>query len=430
MKSQPSVLEILQSRKLAALLFLGFSSGLPLFLTSRTLQAWLTEEQLSMTAVGFFSLVSLPYSLKFLWSPLLDWLVPPFLDRRRGWLLITQVGLLIAIAAMAFQNPKTALQLMAINAVTIAFLSASQDIVGDAYRTDILNPLELGIGASSWVLGYRLAILATSAGAFWLADSLPWPTVYGIMAGLMLVGIVTTFLAPNQNQGRDSAPVAPPSLIDAVYRPFVDFFQRYNWMGGLILLFVLVYKLSDSLAGNMATPFLIQLGFDKGQIGTIQGGVGFFATTLGVVGGGVILTKLGLYRGLWLFGGLQALSNLGYLILANAGKNANLLIGVICVENISAGLVTAAFLAYLMSLCSPRFSATQFALLSSLMATTNNLLAAPAGIIVDKTNWPTFFLITILASIPAYLLLPVVAPWNGRPQPIEPEAPMDTPPSL
>lgn len=430
MKSQPSVLEILQSRKLAALLFLGFSSGLPLFLTSRTLQAWLTEEQLSMTAVGFSGLISLPYSLKFLWSPLLDWFVPPFLDRRRGWLLITQIGLLIAIAAMAFQNPKTALQLMVINAVAIAFLSASQDIVGDAYRTDILNPLELGIGASTWVLGYRIAILATSAGAFWLAAFLPWPRVYGIMAGLMLVGIVTSFWAPNQNQAGNGTPVAPPSFIDAVYRPFVDFFQRYNWRGSLILLFVLVYKLSDALAGNMATPFLIQLGFDKGQIGTIQGGVGFFATTLGVVGGGVILTKLGLYRGLWLFGGLQALSNLGYLILANAGKNANLLIGVMCVENISAGLVTAAFLAYLMSLCSPRFSATQFALLSSLMATTNTILAAPAGIIVDQTNWPTFFLITILASIPAYLLLPVVAPWNGRPQPIEPEAPMDTPPSL
>ncbi len=406
---------------MAALLLLGFSSGLPLYLTSRTLQAWMQEEKVDLASIGLFSLVGLPYSLKFLWSPLLDRFVPPFFGRRRGWLILTQVGLLLAIAAMALQQPKNALGLLAINVSIVAFLSATQDIAGDAYRTDVLEGHELGLGASTWVLGYRIAVLVTSALALILADRMPWPVVYLLMAALMGVGLVTSFWAPepklSASKARELRP--PASLVDAVYLPFQEFFQRLGLgAGSLILIFVLFYKMGDALVGNMATPFLLDIGFSKTEIGTIQGGMGFLATTVGVIGGGVILTKIGLNRSLWIFGVLQALSNLGYFSLAAVGKNNLFLVLAINIENLSAGFVTAAFVAYLMSLCNPRFSATQFALLSSLMAASSNLLASPAGKLAKATDWPMFFLITLVAALPGLILLPFVTPWNARPAPI------------
>lgn len=412
MKATQSFLQVFQSRKLACLLLLGFSSGLPLYLTSRTLQAWMQDEKVDLASIGLFSLVGLPYSLKFLWSPLLDRFVPPFMGRRRGWLVITQVGLLLAITAMALQQPRNALQFLAINAIIIAFLSATQDIAGDAYRTDVLEKSELGLGASTWVLGYRIAILVTSALALILADRIPWSAVYLLMAILMGVGLITSFFAP-EPKANDNLP--PPSLVDAVYLPFQEFFQRLGLgTGSLILLFVLLYKVGDALVGNMATPFLLDIGFSKTEIGAIQGGMGFLATTVGVIGGGVILTKIGINRSLWLFGGLQALSNLGYFSLATVGKNSSFLVLALNLENLCAGFVTAGFVAYLMNLCNHRFSATQFALLSSLMAASGNILAAPAGQLAKATGWPLFFLVSLVAALPGLVLLPVVAPWNPR----------------
>ncbi|MBD2021799.1 AmpG family muropeptide MFS transporter [Leptolyngbya sp. FACHB-36] len=396
---------------MAALLFLGFSSGLPLLLTSRTLQAWMKEAQVDLGTIGWFSLVGLPYTLKFLWSPLLDRFVPPFLGRRRGWLVITQVGLLLAIVALSFQQPAQTLHLLALTALMVAVLSATQDIAGDAYRTDVLTETELGIGASTWVLGYRIAVLVSGSLTLILADVLPWSWVYRIMAALMAVGLVAAWWAP-EPAVRDRP---PESLVEAVYLPFQEFFQRFGvGSATLILAFILLYKLGDALVGNMTTPFLLDVGFSKTEIGTIQASTGFLATTVGVIGGGVLVTRLGITRSLWVFGALQALSNLGYFSLALLPKSSALLLLAINLENFCAGLVTAGFVAYLMSLCHHAFTATQFALLSSLMAAGNTLLAAPAGNVATATGWSGFFLLTLIAALPGLLLLPIVAPWHGH----------------
>lgn len=403
-------LQVFRSRKLAALLLLGFASGLPLFLTSRTLQAWMTDAGVDLGVIGWFSLVSLPYTLKFLWSPLLDRFVPPFFGRRRGWLVVTQLGLMLAIGAMSLQQPAEALKFLAINALIITFLSATQDIAGDAYRTDVLDPLEYGIGASIWVLGYRIAILVSGSLTLILADYLPWNLVYLIMAGLMVVGLLTTIGAPEPLE-RDRP---PESLVDAVYLPFQEFFLRLGArFAAIVLLFILLYRLGDALVGNMVTPFLLEVGYSKTELGAIQGSFGFLATTLGVVGGGIIVTRIGIYRSLWIFGALQALSNLGYFGLTLLPKNTTGLLLAINLENVCAGLVTAVFVAYLMSLCHHTFTATQYALLSSLMAIANTVLAGPAGDLAKAVGWSTFFLLTIVASLPGLLLLPIVAPWNA-----------------
>lgn len=400
---------------MVALLLLGFSSGLPLFLTSKTLQAWMSKEGVDLGAIGLFSLVGLPYSLKFIWSPLLDRFVPPFFGRRRGWLIVTQAALIVAIAFMFFQQPKQALQLLAINAILIAFFSASQDIAFDAYRTDVLEPLEMGAGAALTVLGYRIALIVTGSFAFIFADYLPWQSVYLLMSALMAIGLFTSFWAPEPKKQE----IPPASLIDAFSLPFAEFFQRSGVVRGfLILLFIVLYKLGDALVNNMATPFLLPntgLGFSQTEIGALQGGMGLLATIVGALAGGSILSKIGINRALWVFGGLQAVSNLAYFVLAQVGKNYSWLVITINIENFCAGLGTAAFVAFLMSLCNPRFSATQYALLSSLMAVSRDILVAPAGNLAKATGWPMFFLISIVAAVPGLLLLPVFAPWNSPP---------------
>jgi PAT family beta-lactamase induction signal transducer AmpG len=410
-KPTQSVLQVFQSRKMAALLFLGFASGLPLFLTSKTLQAWMTVEGVDLKSIGLFSLVGLPYSLKFLWSPFLDRFVPPFLGRRRGWLILTQGALLLAIGAMALQNPSQALQLLAINALIIAFLSATQDIAFDAYRTDVLETYEMGAGAAVAVLGYRIALLITGSLALILADRIPWPTVYLLLAVLMAIGMVTALWAP-EPELRDRP---PESLRDAVTLPFIEFFQRLGAVrGALILVFIVLYKLGDALVNNMSTPFLLKTGFTQTDIGAIQGGMGLLATIVGVLAGGAVLSKLGINRSLWVFGGLQAVSNLAYLGLSQVGRDYSFMVIAINIENFCAGLGTAAFVAFLMSLCNQRFSATQFALLSSLMAVSRDILVAPAGGIVEAIGWPLFFVLSLVAALPGLLLLPVFAPWNAK----------------
>lgn len=399
---------------MAALLLLGFSSGLPLFLTSKTLQAWMTVEGVNLRSIGLFSLVGLPYSLKFLWSPLLDRFVPPFLGRRRGWLVLTQGALLLAIAAMALQQPRQALQFLAINALFIAFFSATQDIAADAYRTDVLEQREMGAGAAVFVLGYRVALLVTGALALILADQMPWSTVYLLMSLLMVVGLVSSFWAPEPREQERP----PESLSEAVILPFAEFFQRSGTIRAvLILVFIVLYKLGDALVNNMSTPFLLKTGFTQTDIGAIQGGMGLLATIVGTLAGGAILSKLGINRSLWVFGGLQAVSNLAYFVLAQVGKSYSFLVITINIENFCAGLGTAAFVAFLMSLCNQRFSATQYALLSSLMAVSRDILVAPAGGLAEATGWPLFFLLSIVAAVPGLLLLPVFAPWNSQPAP-------------
>jgi MFS transporter, PAT family, beta-lactamase induction signal transducer AmpG len=404
-----SPLRIFGQPKMAILLLLGFSSGLPFYLTSKTLQAWMTTANVDLATIGFFSLVTLPYSLKFIWAPVMDRYVPPFLGRRRGWVFITQVLLLLAIAAMSLHDPRTGLKMLAINAIAIAFFSASQDISLDAYRTDVLETREMGAGAAVFVMGYRIAMISTGALAFFLADRMPWPMVYLILSVLMVVGIATTFIAPE--------PVltdAPPrTLREAVVLPFADFFQRVGVLRALlVLLFIVSYKYSDSLAGSMTTPFLLQAGFSQSEVGAVFLGVGVIATIVGVIVAGAAIGKFGINRSLWMFVIFQGLSNLTYYGLSLSGKNHGFMVAAVVTENFGLGLVTGAMTAYLMIMCNKRFTATQFALLSSLMAASRDILVAPAGKIAESLGWPSFFLITVAMAIPPLLLLPFIAPWS------------------
>lgn len=429
MRTLNSFLKVFESRKILALLLLGFASGLPLFLTSKTLQAWMTDAQVDLTKIGLFSLVALPYSLKFIWSPFMDRFVPTFLGRRRGWLLITQILLVIAIAIMSLQNPKQALLFVAINALLIAFFSASQDIVADAYRTDILTPPEMGAGAAVFVLGYRIALLATGSLALILADQMSWNLVYLCLAGLMALCICFTLFAPEPKEDLN----APQSLMEAVIFPFEEFFERSGLTtGSLILLFVILYRLGDGFLSNMVTPFLLspEMGFTKTDIGAIQGGMGLIATIVGTLVGGSIMSKIGINKSLWIFGILQAFSNLAYWLLAQLSQNYQLtelaqqyqfshfpfhyqvMMISINIENFCGGLGTAAFVAFLMSLCNHKFSATQYALLSSLNAVSRDLLVSPAGKLVEEMGWSNFFLFTLIIAIPGLLLLPYFAPWR------------------
>lgn len=404
-----AILRVFTQKKMAAILFLGFASGMPLFLTSRTLQAWMTLEEVDLTTIGLFSLVTLPYSFKFLWSPLLDRYVPPFLGRRRGWLVITQVALVLTIAAMAFHDPRLSLELLALNAVLIAFFSASQDIVFNAYQVDALDEREMGAGAAIGVLGYRIALLVTGSLALVLADQMPWPTVYLLMAAFMAIGIAASFWAPEPVLS--AAP--PQSLREAVVDPFVDFFRRTGLLWGVvILLFIVFYQLPDRFAQNMVTPFLLQTGFTQTDIGAIQGGIGLVTTIFGVLVGGAVIAAIGINKSVWIFAALQILSNLAYYWISLIGANRPALIVAIIIENLAGGMVTAVFVALLMSMCSRRFSATQFALLSSLMSAARDFIVAPAGAVAETTGWPTFFLLTLATGVPALILLPLVTPWR------------------
>lgn len=399
---------IVASRKMAVLALLGFSGGLPLYFTDRMLQAWMTVEGVDLKTIGTMGLVSLPATFKFIWAPLLDRYVPPFLGRRRGWLVITQLLLLVATAAMALHDPRTGLQMLAVNAVLIAFFSASQDIVGDAYRTDVLTEKEMGPGASIWVLGYRVAMLVTASLAFFLADRLSWPMVYVLMSLLMLVGVAASLAAPEPVL-RDEP---PQSLAEAVIYPFHEFFQRAGLTRALAaLLFVMLYKLADNLAIGMSTPFLLQSGVSESALGAV-GGVGLIATIGGTVLGGAIVGWLGINRSLWVIGVLQALSQLGYWSLARFGTDWPLLVAATIAENVVYGMVGAAFIAFLMSICSRRFSATQYALLSSLMAFSRIWALPPAGVMAERLGWEHFFLVAMLSGILPLVLLPFFAPWN------------------
>lgn len=405
-----NIFKVFESRKMLALTLLGISSGLPLLLSGKTLQAWMTKDGIDLSTIGFFSLVSLPYSTKFLWAPIVDRFKLPFLGRRRGWLLLTQILLVVAIAFMSIQNPTDSLKLLAIDAVAIAFFSATQDIVIDAHRTDVLEQPEMGAGVAVYIIGYRIALLITGSLAFILADIIPWNMVYLVLALVMVLGIVGTLVAPEPpNQ------TTPSSLVDAVILPFGEFLQRFGVVQSLIvLIFIVLYKLGDAFVGNMSLPFFLKIGFTQTDIGAINGGMGLIATIVGTLTGGALLSGLGIHRSLWIFGGLQAISNLAYFFQAQLGKNYPMMIATINIENFCGGLGTAAFVAYLMSLCNQKFSATQYALLSSFMAFSRDILVAPAGKLAETTGWPSFFIISIVAAIPGLLLLPVCVPWQEK----------------
>ncbi|RKH63675.1 AmpG family muropeptide MFS transporter [Corallococcus aberystwythensis] len=417
-----SLLTVLKSRRIWLLMAVGFASGLPLWLTGVTLSAWMKNEGVNLKTIGIFSLVSLPYTFKVLWAPLMDRYTLPFLGRRRGWMLLTQVLLVGAISAMGLVNPKDAPMAMACMAVVVTFLSASQDIVADAWRTDILTMEERGLGNSLYVTGYRMGMLVAGGLAFILSDHLGWSQTYYVMGLLMVVGVVATLLAPEPES------VKPPrKLADAVVRPFVDYFRREYALG--VLAFLVLYKLGDAIAASMVTPFYIELGFSNTEIGALSKTLGMVATIGGGLLGGVLMVKLSMRRALFIFGAAQGLTNLAFMALALVGKNDLMLAATIAVDNVCTGLGVTAFAAFVMSLCHKSFSATQYALLSALGTIANRLIGSVSGYLATWMGWPTFFAFTAAAAIPALVLLIFLPEHAAQPQEAEPPAPEAVPPS-
>ncbi|MFP2957660.1 AmpG family muropeptide MFS transporter [Myxococcus sp. 1LA] len=415
--SKPSILEVLKSPRIWLLVAVGFASGLPLWLTGVTLSAWMKDEGVNLKTIGVFALVSMPYTFKVLWAPLMDRYTLPFLGRRRGWMLVTQVLLMGAIAAMGLVNPKDTPVAMAAMAVLVTFLSASQDIVADAWRTDILTVEERGLGNSTYITGYRLGMLTAGALALTLSDWVGWSQTYFIMGLLMAVGVVATLLAP-EPQG--SKP--PRNLTDAVVKPFVEYFTRKGAIP--VILFLVLYKLGDAIAAGMVTPFYKELGFSNTEIGALSKGLGMVSTIAGGLLAGVVMVKLGTRRSLFIFGAAQALTNLMFMALSLVGKNDLMLAATITVDNLCGGLAVTAFAAYLMSLCHKSFSATQYALLSALGTVANRLISATSGYMAEWLGWPTFFAGTVLLAVPALVLLAFLPANAAAPaeEPPEPEA--------
>jgi len=393
-------------------IFTGFSSGLPLYLLINLLPAWLRSEHVDLKSIGFFALIGLPYTWKFLWSPLLDRYAFPALGRRRGWMLVTQVLLIGSIPLFGELSPQLDLWAIAYLAAAVAFFSASQDIVLDAYRREILPDIELGLGNSIHVTAYRISGLVPGALALILADHLPWSSVYWITAAFMLPGIAMTVLIDEPKVRRPG----PQTLTEAVIEPFREFIRRDGWHQALlVLLFIFLYKLGDSMATALATPFYLDMGFTKSEIGLIAKNAALWPLLIGGLLGGVLMLPLGINRGLWLFGVVQLVSILGFAWLAHENRPDKLLLaGVIAFEALGVGLGTAAFIAFIARATDPRYTATQFALFTSLAAVPRTVVNASTGWVVEQTGWFTFFLVCAVLALPGMALLLRVAPWSGR----------------
>jgi PAT family beta-lactamase induction signal transducer AmpG len=403
-------LEAYADRRILAVLFLGFSSGLPLALTGQTLAAWLTESHISLATVGLFSLVGAPYGFKFLWAPLIDRIRLPLffrLGRRRGWGLFIQLVLALLLLIMGAAGPAANPPLFALLAVLVAFASASQDIVIDAFRVEILEERQYGAGAAAVQFGYRLGMLVSGAGGLFLADRLPWPLVYAIMAAFLGVGALTLLL---NREPLD--PAQPPPAKDfaawiksTILAPFAEILRRLGWQTLAVFLFIVLYKLGDALAGALATPFYLQMGFTKSEIAEISKIFGFFATLLGAFLGGWGVARFGVTKSLLVFGLLQMLSNLMFAWMATRGHDAPALYAVIGIENLTGGMGSAAFVAYLSKLCAKEFTGTQYALLSSPAAFGRTFFAAFGGFLAERAGWFDFFLFSTAAAAPGLLLL-------------------------
>ena len=398
---------IFNSRMLVAMM-MGFSCGLPLLLTISVLQAWMKDEGVDLTVIGLMALVGLPYTLKFVWAPLLDRFTLPFLGRRRGWLLIAQIALVFAISGLGLTDPVHNPWMVAVAAFFVTFFSASQDIVVDAYRREDLTDEELGLGSSLYVNGYRVGMLLASGGGLILADYIPFSMVYLVMAACMLPGIITTVAArePEQTEGR------PKTIADAVVSPLIEYFSRNGALW--ILAFILFYKIGDTMASAMTTPFYLDIGFTKSEIGAVVKLFGFWATVVGSLLGGIVLLRIGIYKGLWVFGVLQAVSTACFAILAGIGPQISALAGVIAFENLSSGMGTAAYVAYMASITNKKFTATQYALLTSLMGIPRVLASAPTGFFAKHLGWESFFIFCTIIAVPGMLILIKFAPERGK----------------
>lgn len=416
-------------RRVIIILFLGFSSGLPLLLVYSTLSAWLKDEGVSKTMIGLFAWASTAYTIKFLWAPIVDRVSLPLLTRwlgqRRGWLILSQLCVIGAILGLGSSNPAVSLAEVALWAVVLAFASATQDIVIDAYRIETLDEEQLGAGAANYVLGYRIAMLAAGAGALIIADVAGWFWAYAVMAALMGIGIVTVLISPEPNRQKQAETIelekrgavfiarfahlsgrtkdAAAWFYGAVVCPFADFTTRRGWL--VIVLFIMLYKYGDALLGIMAIPFYLEMGFSKTEIGVISKGYGLVMTLIGGVVGGTMVARMGIMKALLICGIAQALSNLVFAAQAMVGYSIPMLTVTISIENLTGGMATAAFIAYLSSLCNVAYTATQFALLSSFMAFARTIFASGGGWLADHMDWVSYFLLTTAAAVPGLVLL-------------------------
>ncbi len=407
------------TKRMLICVFTGFSSGLPLFLLFNLLPAWLHSEQIDLKIIGLFALIQFPYTWKFLWSPLLDRYMLPLLGRRRGWMLLSQVALLFVIATLGGFSPQTEMSAIVLFCTLLAFLSATQDIVLDAYRRELLSDAELGLGTSIHISAYRVAGLIPGSLSLILSDHLPWNIVFIVTALFMLPGMTMTLLVKEPHRASP-----PKTLREAVVEPFHEFLTRQSWQSAfLILAFLFLYKLGDSMCTALATPFYMDMGFTKTQIGLIAKNAGLWPVVIGVLIGGLWMAKVGINRALWLFGMVQVLSIFGFVWLASTGRHDQIttielaqLAAVIGIEALGVGLGAAAFGAFIARTTHPAYTATQFALFTSLSAVPRTFMNSTAGYLVDLMGWMMFFLLCVALAIPGMLLLIKVAPWNEQPQ--------------
>lgn len=414
-----TVWQQLFTRRMLICVFTGFTSGLPLYLLFNLVPAWLRSEQVDLKTIGLFALIQFPYTWKFLWSPLLDRYAVPLLGRRRGWMVLTQLGLLLVIAMMGGFSPQSDLQAIVWITTLLAFLSATQDIVLDAYRRELLADNELGLGNAVHVNAYRIAGLVPGSLSLILADMLPWDLVFIITALFMLPGIAMTLMIKEPISA-----LAPKTLRAAVVEPFHEFITRQGWGSALLILaFLFFYKLGDSMCTALATPFYLDMGFSKTDIGLIAKNAGLWPSVIGGMVGGLWMLKIGINRALWLFGVVQLVSIFGFAWLAYVGYHAEItavertqLAIVISLEALGVGLGTAAFVAFIARTTHPAYTATQFALFTSLMAVPRTFANAATGWMVETMGWTNFFLLCALLAVPGMLLLFKVAPWNEKSQ--------------
>jgi len=405
-----SIREAVLNRRMLICVFTGFTSGLPLYILIQLVPGWLRTEGVGLAEIGFFTLVQIPYTWKFLWSPIMDRFTLPFLGRRRGWMLVTQLALMISIAALGLLEPALSIWAVAYLAIAVAFFSASQDVVLDAYRRELLPDRELGIGNSIHVQAYRLSGLVPGALALILADHLPWHTVFVIVAAFMGIGIALTLSI--DEPARD--PGSPKTIRQAVIEPFREFISRQGVAPALLVLaFLFFYKLGDNMATALQTPFFIDVGFTLTQIGSIAKTAALSAAIAGAMIGGLIMIRLSINRALWLFGVVQVVSILGFALLSEIGANPWMLGIAVVFEYLGVGLGTAALTAYIARSTNKAFAATQFALFTALAATPRTLANSVTGVIVENIGWTSFFVLCTGLAIPGMLLLIKVAPWNA-----------------
>ena len=408
------------NRRMVVCMLCGFTSGMPLYVLYQLIPAWLRDQGVDLATIGLFSLVAFPYTWKFAWSPLLDRYRLPFLTRRRSWALVSQICLLLGLAAFAACDPAEGVRTIAVVVVVVAFFSASQDIVLDAHRRELLPDHELGMGNSLFVNAYRIASLVPGSLALILADRISWAQVHLVVAAFMVVGILTTLWMPENEKG---SAAAPRNFKDAVVLPFKAFFVARGTRDALLcLLFMLLYKLGDSMATALSTPFYLDLGFTMTEIGSVAKVAALWSAVVGGLIGGIVMIKIGINRALWVFGVIQIVSIMGFAVLSEVGNDPYVLFLVVSFEYLGVGLGTAAFVAFIARSTDRRYTATQFALLTSLTGVPRTLANATTGFIVEGIGWTMFFVLCTVIAVPGMLLLFKVAPWGPDPEEMDSDA--------